>query len=79
MLELFGNLLSGLGLFFIGGKFVSEHLKQMTGRKVRQIVSKFTNHPFLAGWWGFVTGALMQSTTAVTFIVTSLRHPDPQP
>lgn len=70
--DIFGNLLAGLGLFFIGVKFIGDHMKQMAGRRFRQLVTKFTEHPVLAGVWGMISGALMQSTSAVTFIMISL-------
>jgi len=67
-----GTLLSGLGLFFIGVKLVGDHMKQMAGRKFRQVVSRVTQNRFLAGGWGLVSGALLQSSSAITFIVVSL-------
>lgn len=70
--EIFGSLLAGLGLFFIGVKLIGEHTKQMTGRRFRMMVSRLTEHSALAGIWGMISGALMQSTSAVTFIVISL-------
>jgi phosphate:Na+ symporter len=70
--EVFGKLLAGLGLFFVGVKLLGDHMKQMTGRKFRQIVSRITKNRFLAAGWGFVSGALLQSSSIVTFIVVSL-------
>ncbi len=67
-----GTLLSGLGLFFIGVKLVGENMKQMAGRKFRQIVSRATENRFLAAGWGLLSGALLQSSSAITFIVVSL-------
>lgn len=72
MLEIIGQLLAGLGLFFIGVSFIRTHLKQVTGRRFRMVVARVTSHPLLAAAWGVVAGAMMQSTVAVTFIVASL-------
>jgi phosphate:Na+ symporter len=66
------TLLSGLGLFFIGVKLVGDNMKQMAGRKFRQVVSRVTQNRFLAGGWGLVAGALLQSSSAITFIVASV-------
>ncbi|HEY4417605.1 MAG TPA: Na/Pi symporter [Verrucomicrobiae bacterium] len=70
--EILANLLAGLGLFFIGIKLISEHMKQMAGRSFRNLVNRFTQHPVLVFFSGLVAGGLIQSTTAVTFIMTSL-------
>ncbi len=70
--EICANLFAGLGLFFIGIKFISENMKQMTGRSFRRFASLFSTNPFLAALAGVVSGALVQSTTAVTFVMTSL-------
>ena len=70
--EILGSLLAGLGLFFIGVKLVSDHTRQMAGRRFRVLVTRLTQRPALAALWGVVCGALMQSSSAVTFIVTSL-------
>lgn len=72
MLEISAYLLGGLGLFFIGVDFVTGHLKQITGRRFRWLVSRVTQSGILAGAWGVVSGVMMQSATAVTFIVASL-------
>jgi phosphate:Na+ symporter len=70
--ETIGNLLAGLGLFFIGIRFVGEHMKQMTGRRFRRAVSRLTGNPLAAVGSGLASGAVMQSTTAVTFILVGL-------
>lgn len=72
MTEILANLLAGLGLFFIGVKFVTGHTREMTGRRFRALVARLTQNPWLASVWGVIAGAVMQSTTAVTFIVMSL-------
>ncbi|MDX9766231.1 MAG: Na/Pi symporter [Ectothiorhodospiraceae bacterium] len=72
LFDILGTLLAGLGLFFIGVKFIGSHLKQMTGRRFRALVTRTVDHPWRAGLAGTVAGALTQSTNAVTFIVISL-------
>lgn len=70
--EIFANLLAGLGLFFIEVKFIGDHMRQMAGHGFRRIVALMTDHPALAILSGMIAGALVQSSAAVTFIMTSL-------
>jgi phosphate:Na+ symporter len=66
-------LLSGLGLFFVGVKLIPTHLRQMTGREVRNRVASLVDHPWRGAVVGLVSGAATQSTNVVTFIMTSLQ------
>lgn len=68
VLELFG----GLGLFFIGIKLLGDNLRQMTGQRFRGLVERATRHPVLAALLGCASGAITQSTSAMTFIVVAL-------
>ncbi|MHB8519115.1 MAG: Na/Pi cotransporter family protein [Limisphaerales bacterium] len=70
--EILANLLAGLGLFFIGVKFIGENMRQMAGRGFRRLVARFTRVPAVSVLSGLIAGALVQSATAVTFIMTSL-------
>lgn len=69
--ESFAMLLGGLGLFFVGIRMVSENLKQMTSRRFKLFITRFTDRGFLAGIAGAFSGFITQSTTVVTFIVAS--------
>jgi phosphate:Na+ symporter len=66
------TILGGLGLFFIGVKFIGENLRRMTGRRFRALARRATNNPVLAAGLGCLSGALTQSTSAVTFIAVGL-------
>lgn len=70
--EVTSTLFAGLGLFFVGVKFVGGALKQMSGRRVRALISTAVGNPVRAGALGVVAGALTQSTNAVTFILASM-------
>ena len=59
---------AGLGLFFIGVKLIGGNLKQMVGRRFRAAVARAVANPIAAATLGIVSGALTQSTNAVTFI-----------
>lgn len=72
MVELFALFLVGLSLFFHGVDGVRTNLQGLTSRRLRQQLARWAQHPVLAGAWGFLFGAITQSSTAVAFIVTSL-------
>lgn len=66
------TLIAGLGLFFTGVHLVATHLKQLTSRRFRLLVSKWSESAWLAGLWGALSGAVAQSSAAIAFIVVSL-------
>lgn len=66
------TILGGLGLFFIGVKLIGENLKRMAGKRFRAFARRTTDSPPLAALLGTLSGALTQSTSAVTFIATGL-------
>ena len=66
------SLILGLGLFFLGLQLVGQNLRQLSGGKFRDLVKSATHTPVLAALLGLVAGALMQSATAVTFILVSM-------
>jgi phosphate:Na+ symporter len=72
MLELGALFLVGLALFFHGVGGIRTNLQGLTSRRLRRRLARWSRHPVLAGAWGFVFGAVTQSSTAVAFIVTSL-------
>jgi phosphate:Na+ symporter len=67
-----GQLIAGVGLFFYGLNTVSSNLQQISSRRFRTLISRFTDRMWLAGLIGFLTGALTQSTTAVTIVLTNM-------
>jgi len=70
--EILALFLAGLGLFFTGVDAVRSKLQQLSSRRFRQILARFTNHPLLAALAGAVFGALTQSASAVAFIVSGM-------
>ena len=66
------SLILGLGLFFLGLQLVGQNLRQLSGGGFRNLVKSATHTPLLAALLGLVAGALMQSATAVTFILVSM-------
>ncbi len=66
------TLIFGLGLFFLGLKLIGENLHRLSGTAFRRIIKRTTHSPLLTAALGFGAGALMQSATAVTFILVSM-------
>ena len=70
--EILGTFLSGLGLFFIGIKVLSDQMRQMAGRRFRALITRVMKNSFFAALWGLFFGAILQSTSGLTFIIVSL-------
>ncbi len=70
--SILANVIAGLGLFFSGLKMIDANLRQATGRRLRMLVGRITRQPWLASIVGIVTGALVQSTSGIVFILVSL-------
>lgn len=66
------NLVLGLGLFFLGMQLVGEYLRRLSGSGLRKVIAGTAHNPFLASIAGLLFGALMQSATAVTFVVAGM-------
>ena len=66
------SIIAGFGLFFVGIRLIGDHMQQMATRRVRQYLGRAMLRPGVAPLAGFGLGALVQSTTGVTFIVMSL-------
>ncbi|CAN7162850.1 Na/Pi symporter [Rhizobium sp. LjRoot30] len=64
--------LGGLGIFFAGMYQLKENLKRLTSRRFKQIVAAWTRRPTAGVVLGIFAGGVMQSTTAVTFILASM-------
>jgi len=65
-------VIAGLGLFFSGLRMIDSNLRQATGRRLRSLVGRITRTRWLSALVGLVTGALMQSTSGIVFILVSL-------
>jgi phosphate:Na+ symporter len=72
MVAVVGLFLAGLALFFFGVSGIRTNLQQLTGRKFRRLLARWTKHSALAAAWGFLFGAITQSATAVSFILAGL-------
>lgn len=70
--EILGNLIGGIGVFFVGLHMITKGLKEMTGRRLRILFANFTGTEFRAGLIGLLSGFVFQSMSAIAFIVASL-------
>src|SRR5215831_9976197 len=70
--SILANVIAGLGLFFSGLRLIDGNLRQATGRRLRTAVGRITQNPWLSGVVGVLTGALLQSTSGIVFILVSL-------
>lgn len=66
------NVIAGLGLFFSGLRLIDANLRQATGRRLRTLVGRLTQSSWIAAGVGLGTGALVQSTSGILFILVSL-------
>lgn len=72
MNELLAGVAGGLGLFFVGMRFLTENLKTMASRRLRRAAHRWTANRFSALLWGVLAGGITQSMSALTFIVVSI-------
>ena len=70
--EIAATLFAGLGLFFVGIRLISEHLRQLADRRLRTLVGRATASDRSAAALGLVGGAISQSIHAVIFVLISL-------
>ncbi len=72
MVEIFGGILGGVGLLFVGMWLLSENLKTLVGPRLRILASQLAHNRFAGFGWGALAGAMTQSSPAVTFITISM-------
>jgi phosphate:Na+ symporter len=72
MVSMFGELLAGLGLFFVGLQILTENLKRLSSRRLRTLVARYTRHPMLGVLWGGAFIVVTQSAAATMFIIVSM-------
>ena len=63
---------AGLGLFFVGLRMLSTHLRQLGGGNLQTLMASLLGRPLAPQLGGLVFGALTQSTSAVTLMSSGL-------
>ena len=71
-MEIFLDIFAGLGLFFVGVKLIGANLKQLTGKWFRGLMAAATQSSLRSSLLGLLSGALTQSSNAITFISISM-------
>lgn len=71
-ISIVASLLAGLGLFFVGMQFITEHLKLLSSRRMRRHIAGWTRNPFGGLAVGGLMAGLTQSTIATIFILVSM-------
>lgn len=71
-MEIVADIAAGLGLFFIGVRLIGGNLRELSGRWFRRLIARATGNPLLAALVGTLSGAITQSSSAITFIVVSM-------
>ena len=69
--ELIFRLIGGLGLFFIGMRFMSEGLQKAAGDRLRRILGTLTNNRIVAVFVGLAVTSIIQSSSATTVMTVS--------
>ena len=72
MIEVFGGMVGGLGIFFVGMWLLTENLKTLATRRLRLIAHRWTGNRLAGFAWGTAAAAITQSMSALTFIVVSV-------
>lgn len=72
VLAIVGSMLAGLGLFFVGISNMTKSLREMTDRRFRMLLKRWTQRPFLSLFGGALLGATMQTGSAITFILVGM-------
>ena len=72
MIENLGGIIGGLGLFFVGMWLLTDNLKNITTRRFRRIAVDWVPNRYAAWGWGILSGIVVQSMAAMTFIAISM-------
>ena len=63
---------AGLGLFFVGMRLISAHVSQFGGGGFHALMVRWLKRPLAPQSLGLMFGAVIQSTSAVTFVASGL-------
>lgn len=71
-LAVVSGFVGGLGLFFMGMRLLTQHLKALADRRVRQSAARWTRSRWSGCVWGMVAGAVTQTMPALTFVLIGM-------
>ncbi|MFN2343765.1 MAG: Na/Pi symporter, partial [Desulfonatronovibrio sp.] len=67
-----GQILAGIALFLVGVRFISSSLKKVASRRIRKLFSHWSDNLGLGALWGFLSGAVAQSSSSAAFVLTGM-------
>ena len=65
------RLIGSLGLFIYGMKIMSDGIQKVAGNRMREVLGAMTSNRFTGLFTGFLTTALIQSSSATTVMIVS--------
>ncbi len=71
-IKVIAPILAGLGLFFVGVKFLGQNLKSLSGSRVKKLIARNSGGVLRSTLGGILAGFLTQSGRALYFILASL-------
>ena len=71
-LAIVGGFAGGLGLFFMGMRLLTQHLKTLADRRVRRSAERWTRSRWTGCVWGMGAGAVTQGMPALTFVLIGM-------
>ncbi|MBQ6337326.1 MAG: Na/Pi cotransporter family protein [Ruminococcus sp.] len=74
LVELLFKVLGGLGLFFLGMKYMGDGLELAAGNKLRTLLEKITSNKYLGMLVGLVVTAVIQSSSATAAMVVGFTN-----
>ncbi len=69
---IFVLLMGGTAFFLLGMHIASDNLQSLAANRIRDIISRLADHPFLSVLAGIIVTVLMQSSGAVTAMLVGL-------
>ncbi|SNS05278.1 phosphate:Na+ symporter [Anaerovirgula multivorans] len=72
MLMVLSGVFTGLGLFLLGMRFLTEGLHQITSSRLKDVMKNIHLHPLIGILIGIITTTLLQSSSGTTIIVVGL-------
>lgn len=70
-MDSFAGFIAGFAFFLVGLKLFSTNLNQITSKRFRTLITKFTPNDWLAGMWGVLLSLLTAGNTVLTPCITA--------
>ncbi|MFT4552611.1 MAG: phosphate:Na+ symporter [Chlamydiales bacterium] len=70
-MDSFAGFIAGFAFFLVGLKLFSTNLNQITSKRFRTLITRFTPNDWLAGMWGVLLSLLTAGNTVLTPCITA--------